>query len=400
MADNEIAYEIRADDSQLDSDLKNAEKKIENSLANSKETVKKAVKESEKTVKEGADKSEKAVKDSAEQISKDAEKAGKSTSKIGSAFEKAGSAAKASLKKLGSAALSMGTDLLKSAVTTAITGADSFDKAMHQFSGSTDIAGTELKNYEETLKSIYAGGYGESYEEIAGAMSQVTQQMGKLNQADLKNVTEAGFLLKDTFGYDMAASTQAAAAMMKAFGISGEEAMGLIAAGAQNGLDVSGEMLGGISQYSQQFAEAGLSADEMFKVMEQGVKTGGGLWQNLGPQAAEALAGIRDGAYASGDALQQMKDVRYDDLGSSLNGVKRMLETLLIPLGQQLIPLIQMVIGQILPPLMDLLGLLLPPLTDMINILLPPLISLTASLIEPLAECSCTVKKQATENNR
>ena len=41
--------------------------------------------------------------------------------------------------------------------------------------------------------------------------------------------------------------------MVNQFGIDGDKAMNLIAAGAQNGLDYSGELLDSISEYSVQF---------------------------------------------------------------------------------------------------------------------------------------------------
>lgn len=460
MADGKVEYEVRADDSQLESDLNQAEKTASSKL-----------------------------------------------SKIGGAATKAAKVGATAFAALGTAALAVGTK--------AVTGAVEFDKAMNQFAVSTGTAESELSAYEETLKSIYANNYGESYEDIADAMAKVTQQMGELDQASLQNITESAFVLRDTFGYDVAESTRAASAMMKQFGIDGDKAMSLIAAGAQNGLDYSGELLDSISEYSVQFAKVGLDADDMFKIMEKGAQTGafnldkvgdaikemsiravdgsdttaqgfeaigldaakmsaafakggdaakdafnqtisalagmddplqqniagvnlfGTMWEDLGPEVVTALADIEDGAYASGDALEKMKEVKYDDLGSMLEGLGRTLETLLLPLGEQLIPLIQQiieeimpvleenlpmiteaisglvtafmpivqsllpplletmttllplltqVINEILPPLVELLNVLLPPILELVETLLPPLVELFSALIPPIAE--------------
>lgn len=460
MAEGQVTYEVRADDSQLDGDLNQAEKTASSKL-----------------------------------------------SKIGGAASKAAKVTGAAFAAIGSAALAVGTK--------AVTGAVEFDKAMNQFAASTGTAESELAAYEDTLKSIYTNNYGESYEDIADAMAKVTQQMGELDQASLQNITESAFTLRDTFGYDVAESTRAASTLMKQFGIDGDKAMGLIASGAQNGLDFSGELLDSISEYSVQFAKVGLDADDMFKIMEKGAQTGafnldkvgdaikemsirvvdgsdtttagfeaigldaakmsaafakggdsakkafnqtvqalakmddplqqniagvnlfGTMWEDLGPEVVTALADIEDGAYASGDALEEMKAVKYDDLGSMLQGLGRTLETLLIPLGEELIPLIQEiaedimpviqeslpmltdligslaqslmpVIQELLPPLLDLVGelmplfiqaideilppiieliqQLLPPIMELVETLLPPLIELFGALIEPLAE--------------
>lgn len=460
MAEGEVVYSTRADNSQLDGDLNQAEKKIDSKF-----------------------------------------------SKIGSAAGKAAKATGAAFAAVGTAALAVGTK--------AVTGAVDFDKAMNQFAASTGTAESELAAYEDTLKSLYTGNYGESYEDIADAMAKVTQQMGELDPAGLQTITESAFTLRDTFGYDVAESARAAGTLMKQFGVDGGKAMELIAAGAQNGLDFSGELLDSIDEYAVQFAKVGLDADDMFKIMEKGAETGafnldkvgdaikemsiravdgsdatrqgfeaigldaadmsaafakggdsakkafqqtvqalaemddplqqnlagvnlfGTMWEDLGPEVVTALADIEDGAYASGKELEKMKEVKYDDLGSMLEGLGRTVETLLLPLGDGLIPLIQQIaesllpmfeenlpllteligglaesmlpvveallpplldlisqlmpiflqaIEEILPPLIGLIETLLPPLMELAETLLPPLISLFGALIEPLAE--------------
>ena len=67
-----------------------------------------------------------------------------------------------------------------------------------------------------------------------------------------------------------AASTRAAEAIRKNFGSSAEEAFSLIAAGAQNGLDYSGELIDTINEYSSQFAKLGFDADGMFNILQAG----------------------------------------------------------------------------------------------------------------------------------
>ena len=460
LAEGEVVYGVRADDSKLDSDLTSAEKTTSSKLG-----------------------------------------------KIGGAAAKAGKVAGAAFAAIGSAALAVGTK--------AVTGAVGFDQAMNQFAASTGIAESELSDYENTLKDIYTNNYGDSFEDVADAMAAVTQQMGDLDQASLQNITESAFTLRDTFGYDINESVRAANTMMTQFGIEGDKAMGLIATGAQNGLDFSGELLDSISEYSVQFAKVGLDADDMFKIMEKGAETGafnldkvgdaikemsirvvdgsattqegfsaiglnademaakfaaggdsakeafdqtiqaladmddplaqsqagvalfGTMWEDLGPEVVTQLANIEDGAYATSDSMEELKDIKYDDLGSMMESLGRSVETLLLPLGEALIPLIQQIIEeilpvieenlplltdfisqlvsslmplvesllplmmdlfnlllpiliqfieQILPPIIELLTTLLPPIMKLVETLLPPLIDLFAALITPLAE--------------
>lgn len=432
LAEGEVVYDVRADDSKLDSDLTGAEKTTSSKLG-----------------------------------------------KIGGVAAKAGKVAGAAFAAIGSAALAVGTK--------AVTGAVGFDQAMNQFAASTGIAESELSDYENTLKDIYTNNYGDSFEDVADAMAAVTQQMGDLDQASLQNITESAFTLRDTFGYDINESVRAANTMMTQFGIDGDKAMGLIATGAQNGLDFSGELLDSISEYSVQFAKVGLDADDMFKIMEKGAETGafnldkvgdaikemsirvvdgsattqegfsaiglnademaakfaaggdsakeafdqtiqaladmddplaqsqagvalfGTMWEDLGPEVVTQLANIEDGAYATSDSMEELKDIKYDDLGSMMESLGRSVETLLLPLGEALIPLIQQIIEEILPvieenlplltdfisqlvsSLMPLVESLLPPMMDLFNLLLPILIQFIEQILPPIIELLTTL---------
>ena len=432
LAEGEVVYGVRADDSKLDSDLTGAEKTTSSKLG-----------------------------------------------KIGGVAAKAGKVAGAAFAAIGSAALAVGTK--------AVTGAVGFDQAMNQFAASTGIAESELSDYENTLKDIYTNNYGDSFEDVADAMAAVTQQMGDLDQASLQNITESAFTLRDTFGYDINESVRAANTMMTQFGIDGDKAMGLIATGAQNGLDFSGELLDSISEYSVQFAKVGLDADDMFKIMEKGAETGafnldkvgdaikemsirvvdgsattqegfsaiglnademaakfaaggdsakeafdqtiqaladmddplaqsqagvalfGTMWEDLGPEVVTQLANIEDGAYATSDSMEELKDIKYDDLGSMMESLGRSVETLLLPLGEALIPLIQQIIEEILPvieenlplltdfisqlvsSLMPLVESLLPPMMDLFNLLLPILIQFIEQVLPPIIELLTTL---------
>lgn len=112
------------------------------------------------------------------------------------------------------------------------------------------------------------------------------------------------------------------------------------------------------------------------------------MWEDLGPEAVTALADIKDGAYDTGDALNQMKDVKYDDIGSALEGLKRNFELLIQPIGDALIPLIENFINEILPkmqeqmqPIIDKLIEFLPTIMSLVGDILPPLFDLIVQLM-------------------
>ena len=347
--------------------------------------------------------------------------------------------------------------------------ADDMKSAMNDYFASTGKSKEETERYQGVLEKIYANNYGESFSEIGQAMADVTKQLGDMDDASLQNVTESAFALRDTFGYDIPESTKAAKALVDNFGISGEEAMNLIATGAQNGLDYSGELLDSISEYSVQFEKMGMDADDMFAIFQKGAESGafnldkvgdavkemsirvidgsdttkegfellglnademskkfseggesakeafeqtidalasmedplaqntagvdlfGTMWEDLGPEAVTALSDIQDGAYQTSDAMNQIKEVKYDDLGSQLEELKRNLEVLMIPLGEALMPLLDILINTVLPILTGLLG----PLISLFSELLTPILDVAQRALQPLIEAFDFLMKNA-----
>ena len=72
---------------------------------------------------------------------------------------------------------------------------------------------------------------GDTGTNMSMTIMSAAKEVGALDSAELTNLVESGFTLRDVFGYDIPESARAAKAMMDSFGISGEEAMNLIAAG-------------------------------------------------------------------------------------------------------------------------------------------------------------------------
>ena len=287
---------------------------------------------------------------------------------------------------------------------------DSYNQAVGDLAAQTGLTGDALDAMAESMEDIYAMNLGESMEDVADSMATV-RQTTQLSGDALEDLTADALVLRDTFDYDVAESTRAAQALMENFGITGAEAMNLIATGAQNGLDFSGEMIDTISEYSVQFAKIGMDADDMFNILQSGadgtawnldkvgdsikefsiraidgskttvegfeaigvnademmqtfakggeaandafydvlngileledpvardaagVKLFGTMWEDMGVEAMQALAGAEKGAYATGDAMGELMDIKYDNLKDAFGAVKRSAEVALIPLA-------------------------------------------------------------------
>ena len=302
----------------------------------------------------------------------------------------------------------MGTGAIAATKYLADLGGE-WQTATNQVAASTGAAGKELEGLRDVMEDVYAANYGDSVADVGDAVAMVNRNMANLDQNGLTAATEGALALRDAFEYDVAESTRAAEAIRKNFGSSAEEAFSLIAAGAQNGLDYSVELIDTINEYSSQFAKLGFDADGMFNILQAGAdgtawnldKVGdaikefsiraidgsdstveaftslgynaenimatfaaggegankaffdvintlmavddqverdalgvalfGTMWEDLGTEAMEAMAGASQAAYDTEGALEKINQVKYNDLDSAIQGIGRQMEVALLP---------------------------------------------------------------------
>lgn len=115
----------------------------------------------------------------------------------------------------------------------------------------------------------------------------------------------------------------------------------------------------------------------------------GTMWEDLGEDAVYAMFETEGAISNTKDALAEINDIKYDDLGSMFEGLKRNVETLLLPLGNALIPLIMQVVQLIqnnMPIIEGIIATLTPIITELFESLIPPLMDLISSLLPPIAD--------------
>ena len=115
-------------------------------------------------------------------------------------------------------------------------------------------------------------------------------------------------------------------------------------------------------EVSAKFAEGGTSAQEATSLIVQalqgvedeqerytlGQQIMGTMWEDLGEEAVYALLDTEGAISSTSDALEDINAIKYDDLGSSIQGLKRELETGLIdPIGEELKPVVEEAIGYV-----------------------------------------------------
>lgn len=75
------------------------------------------------------------------------------------------------------------------------------------------------------------------------------------------------------------------------------------------------------------------------KQNQVGVALFGTMWEDMGSKAVKALTTTKGSIDKSKNALDKINKVKYDDIGSAIEGIKRQLEVgLFIPIGQKILP--------------------------------------------------------------
>ncbi len=160
------------------------------------------------------------------------------------------------------------------AIKTGVNQATELDDAMAKFQAQTGASSNEMNKFKDIARDVWSNNFGEDVSDVSDMMARVKQQMQGISDVDLKNVTEDLITLRDVYGMDENETLRGAKQLMEQFGISSKEAFNLMAKGAQNGLDYSGELGDNIAEYAGKFAQAGYSAKEYFQAMTNGVKGG------------------------------------------------------------------------------------------------------------------------------
>lgn len=157
--------------------------------------------------------------------------------------------------------------------SSAVGGVFEMQGAMNLVQAQTGMAGAELEAFGAAAQGIYTSGLGESLGDVTQSMSQVERITGLAGDA-LAGMSEDALIMRDVFDADVTESVRAADTMMEQFGITGDQAMDLLAHGFQTTGDPAGDLLDTFNEYSGNFAEMGLSAEQALALLSSGLEGG------------------------------------------------------------------------------------------------------------------------------
>jgi phage-related minor tail protein len=166
--------------------------------------------------------------------------------------------------------------VIGAAVGVAVSAALDIQAGQAKLQAQLGLTAQDSERYGRVAGQLYSSAYGESLDSVNEAIAEVHRNIGaNLNDADLSQITGTVLNLADTFGVELAGSTQAVGQLMKTgLAPNAQAALDVITRGFQLGVDRGGDFLDTLTEYSVQFDKFGLDAGTATGILVQGMQAG------------------------------------------------------------------------------------------------------------------------------
>jgi phage-related minor tail protein len=180
-----------------------------------------------------------------------------------------------------------------------------YNEGMRMMQAQTGKTGDELEALGDTAIDVYKDTFGASISDATDAVSQVTQVLGETDDA-LKASAKNALVFRDVFGVDIPESLRAVRSATESFGTTSTQTFDMLAKTIQNVGDPADDLADTVNEYSADFAQAGFSAEQMFGILEAGVKGGARNFDVMADSVREFTIRIMDGSDTTKDALENL----------------------------------------------------------------------------------------------
>ena len=149
-----------------------------------------------------------------------------------------------------------------------------FQSSFGTIAANTNLSKAEMESLKGVAVDVFKSGVTDSIDEATNATVLMKNTFKDLNNEDLGKITSQVVALSKRTNTEYTENIRAADYLMKAFGVSNQEAFDMIAAGYKNGLNASNDYTDTIIEYSGTVKEAGYTQEEFFSMLDSGLKNG------------------------------------------------------------------------------------------------------------------------------
>lgn len=148
------------------------------------------------------------------------------------------------------------------------------ETATNQIAASLGISAAEAADkYGQALENIYAQNPDAQFNQIAEAITLTGRALDGLSSEGVEQVADDALKISQQFGQDLPATIGATEQLIEQFGLTSQQATDLLTTGLQT--IPADDLIDSISEYSNQFAQAGFTAEQFFSTLSSG--TAGGV---------------------------------------------------------------------------------------------------------------------------
>jgi phage-related minor tail protein len=239
-----------------------------------------------------------------------ARRSGESESAGQQAGRKFGGAFADSVKIAAGIAIAKIGELASQQLVAGFTQALDLSGAQGLFQAQLGVSAKEAGKIGAVAGKLFSNAYGENMEEVNAAITSVVQNMDGMKGASagaLEDITARALTTSKVLGEDVGGVTRAVSQLMKTgLAPNAKEAFDLINKGAQNGINVAGDLLDTVSEYSTQFREVGLSGPRAFGLIQQALKGGARDADTAADAIKEFAIRSQDGSATSAAAFKTL----------------------------------------------------------------------------------------------
>ena len=149
-----------------------------------------------------------------------------------------------------------------------------FETSFGTIAANTNLSKAEMESLKGVATDVFKSGVTDSIDEATNATIIMKNAFKDLNNEDLEKITSQVVALSKRTNTEYTENIRAADYLMKAFGVSNEEAFDMIASGYKNGLNASNDFTDTIIEYGGTVKEAGYTQEEFFSMLDSGLKNG------------------------------------------------------------------------------------------------------------------------------
>ena len=202
-------------------------------------------------------------------------------------------------------------------VASTINSAKEYDEILTDLQITMGLAEDKASDLQRTIMSFADGGY--NLENISEAVQLLSKRFS-MTDGEMENISQ-GMSVLNKYGYETNDMVRFITMAYDNWGMTANDAIGMIIRGQQQGMDIAGDMMDTFLEYTPIFGQMGVKGEDAFNLINSAMKTTGMDSDKVADMMKELTLTITDGSDTSADALKSV-GIDVKDLTSRIDSGK------------------------------------------------------------------------------